>query len=573
MDRILRLAVTLGLIALLSGLFAMPAAARPLTAAQTCHASARADESFRDLQAAPQRWVCSDSDYDIGPDSLFLRFRLPDARPDALGMTARSFVTHASKYSAITLMVVDARGTMRSERHGPDTARHLIAGPLMVLALPHTPAPPRLVAVRIDGPWSKTIASEARLDSAAEGTGWGMDVVIAMAAIGGMLLVPLLLNFGFYVVLRRSFVLWHIMMVGLLLVVTVLGTGFIHAALDLDAATEIAINSVCFGGVAGSGLMFLLTFLEDEALSPLLRRVYKVAAPLIVAGGVFTALPFAVLRPVSQLGIYGAITCAIGLIVIGLVDAWRRGSKLVPFLIVGWAPTLLVGAYRIGSYLLPNARPTESVIVFQLALASEVLANSFGIVIRFLELRRERDIAHARATELEGVAGRDALTGLWNRHSIERRFNDLFHLGYRTMAVIDLDHFKRINDRHGHSVGDQVLKVVAAALAEDSESCAIRMGGEEFLLLLRGPGAAERAERCRRALSTRIASAVPGLGHVVTASMGLVEHDLAGKLDIEFAALYSQCDRLLYEAKHLGRNRTMRERLTGFTPDFQARTA
>jgi GGDEF domain-containing protein len=89
----------------------------------------------------------------------------------------------------------------------------------------------------------------------------------------------------------------------------------------------------------------------------------------------------------------------------------------------------------------------------------------------------------------------------------------------------------------------------------------------------RGPGAAERAERCRRALSSRIATAVPGLGHVVTASMGLVEHDLSGHLDVEFAVLYSHCDRLLYEAKRLGRNRTMRERLTGFTPDFQTRMA
>jgi diguanylate cyclase (GGDEF)-like protein len=211
--------------------------------------------------------------------------------------------------------------------------------------------------------------------------------------------------------------------------------------------------------------------------------------------------------------------------------------------------------------------------LFQLALAAEVLCNSLGIVIRFLELRRERDLANARATELEGVAGRDALTGLWNRHSIERRFNDLFRLGYRTMAVIDLDHFKRVNDRHGHAVGDAVLKVVAATLAEDAEACAIRMGGEEFVLLLRGAGSAQRAERCRRALTTRIATAVPGLEHVVTASMGLVEHDLSGRLDVEFAVLYSHCDRLLYEAKRLGRNRTMHERLTGFDPDFLLRTA
>ena len=569
MDWILRKGVLLGLVALLSGLLAAPAAADPVSATETCHAAAAAHESYADVARAPHRWVCSASGYDIRSDSVLLRFRLANsAQP-----RPQSFVTQASPFTAITIAVTDAAGGTRTQRHAAGDARHLAAGPLMVLTLPRTPASPRTVVVRIDQPWSKTIASQARLDSAAEGTGWSLGVVVAMAAIGGMLIVPLLLNAGFYAVLRRPFVLWHIAMVGLLLVQTVIGTGFIHIVVDLDAATEISLSSLCFGAVAASGLMFVVTFLEPDALSPRLRRIMMACTPLVMAGGVFTALPIEALRPWSALGIYCAVSLAICLIVISLANAWKRGSKLVSFFLIGWAPTLMVGAYRVGSYLLPDARPTESVVVFQLALACEVLGNSLGIVIRFLDLRRERDLATARATELEDVAGRDALTGLWNRHSIERRFNDLFRLGYRTMAVIDLDHFKRINDRHGHAAGDQVLQAVALALEEDGESCAIRMGGEEFLLMLRGTGAADRAERCRRALSTRIATAVPGLGDLVTASMGLVEHDLAGKLDVEFTALYSHCDRLLYEAKRLGRNRTMRERLTRFEPDQQVRTA
>ncbi|WP_298189834.1 diguanylate cyclase [Novosphingobium sp.] len=569
MDWIWRRFVLFGLVALLSGLFGMTAAAAPIAASQTCHASGSGGERLGDLDRAPQRWICSDATYDVGPESLFLRFRLGDpAQP-----RAQSFVTHASPFAAITIRVTDADGAQTTARYTGEAARHLVAGPMMVLPLPQTVAPPREVAVRIDKPWNKTIGSEARLDSEPEGSGWDMAVVVTMAAICGMLVVPLLLNFGFYIVLRREFVLWHIVMVGLMLVQSVFGTGFIHILANPDAATEISINSLCFGAVAVSGLMFVVTFLEPDALPPALRRLFFACTPLVMAGGVFTALQFDVLRPFSALGIYSAILLAICLIVCGLAAAWHRGSKLVVFLMVGWAPTLLVGGYRIGCYLLPGTRPTESVVLFQLALAAEVLANSLGIVIRFLELRRERDLANARATELEGVAGRDALTGLWNRHSIERRFNDLFHLGYRTMAVIDLDHFKRINDRHGHAVGDSVLKVVAATLAEDAEACAIRMGGEEFLLLLRGAGSAERAERCRRALSARITAAIPGLEHVVTASMGVVEHDLSGTLDVEFAVLYSHCDRLLYEAKRLGRNRTMRERLTGFTPELQARTA
>ncbi len=569
MDWIWRRVVLFGLVALLSGLFGMPAAAAPIAASQTCHASAAAGERLADLDHAPQRWICTSSGYNVASDSLFLRFRLSDPAQ----APARSFVTHASPFAAITIWVVDEAGGSRAARYTSASVHHLIDGPMMVMPLPQTPARPRMVVVRIERPWHKTIASDARLDSAPEGTGWPMSVTVAMAVICGMLIVPLLLNVGFYIVLRREFVLWHIAMVGLMLVQTVMATGFVHIGADPDGATEISINSLCFGAVAASGLMFLVTFLEPDALSPRLRKLLVACAPVVMAGSVFTALQFEVLRPWSALGVNLAVSLAIALIVIGLINAWRHGSKLVVFLAVGWSPTLLVGAYRIGCYLLTNARPTESVVLFQLALAAEVLANSLGIVIRFLELRRERDLAHARAIELEGVAGRDALTGLWNRHSIERRFNDLFRLGYRTMAVIDLDHFKRINDRHGHAVGDSVLKVVAATLAEDPEACAIRMGGEEFLMLLRGPGSAERAERCRRALSTRIAAAVPGLGHVVTASMGLVEHDLAGTLDVEFAVLYSHCDRLLYEAKRLGRNRTMRERLTGFTPELQARRA
>jgi len=63
-----------------------------------------------------------------------------------------------------------------------------------------------------------------------------------------------------------------IVIVGLLLVQTVIGTGFIHIVMNLDAATEIAVGSICFGAVAASGLIFVFTFLELEALLPRSRR-------------------------------------------------------------------------------------------------------------------------------------------------------------------------------------------------------------------------------------------------------------------------------------------------------------
>jgi len=269
---------------------------------------------------------------------------------------------------------------------------------------------------------------------------------------------------------------------------------------------------------------------------------------------------------------YANMAFAIAMLVAALIDASRRHSRAVYFLIVGLTPILAVAVYRIASYFLPMARPTESVVPFELALAAYVLIMSLGIIFRFVDLRVERDRATARAMELENVAGHDPLTGLWNRRSIEHQFEELYVMGFRTIAVLDLDHFKSINDQYGHGVGDTVLKVAASALSSDADTRAVRMGGEEFLLLLRGADAADRAEHCRRAISARVATGVPGLDRILTASMGLVEHDHRGPyghgaFNVEFAALCAQCDRLLYEAKRLGRNRTMREKFTSFSGD------
>ncbi|MGE3689978.1 MAG: GGDEF domain-containing protein [Novosphingobium sp.] len=121
-----------------------------------------------------------------------------------------------------------------------------------------------------------------------------------------------------------------------------------------------------------------------------------------------------------------------------------------------------------------------------------------------------------------------------------------------------------MNDSFGHVTGDKVLKAVAEVLSPDKDALAARLGGEEFLILLRGKGAAARAEHLRELLPARIAATVPGLDRLVTASMGLVEMPPGGCMRCDFTTLFAHCDRLLYEAKNTGRNRTMRERMQQF---------
>lgn len=552
------------LFAMFVGMMPMNVAARPVAVAETCHAAADIRESYAELARQPSRWRCDQGGYRIDTEVTFLRFLL---RPGHGEVLPASLVTNVEVMERMDLMVLDRDGTTRQASLPPEMAHRIGAGPLMAFALP--PVKPDSVAIvaRIVRPWTKTSASEARLDSEREGTGWSLGEVVAMAAICGMLFVPLLMSGGFYAVLPQRYVLWHMVLISVMLAQALANTGFIYLIFDVSIIVEGTLPPISYGLLGASMLMFAESFLEPECVARPVRIGLHLCAVTVFAAGITAALPFMALRSWGTFFIYDAMGLTLVMLVITLVHALRRGSRLVWYQIFGWTPIILVGLYRIARYVVPAAHPTDAIVHYELALSAEAIISSIGILSRLVVLRRERDSATALAQELEGVAGRDPLTGLWNRRSIEQRFADLFDKGFRTMAVLDLDHFKLVNDQFGHGVGDEVLKAASTALAADVDTRAVRIGGEEFLLLLRGPDAAERAERCRRAITTRVASGVPGLDRFITASMGLVEQDPRGALRADFVTLYAHCDRLLYEAKRLGRNRTMRERLTSFSAE------
>jgi diguanylate cyclase (GGDEF)-like protein len=207
------------------------------------------------------------------------------------------------------------------------------------------------------------------------------------------------------------------------------------------------------------------------------------------------------------------------------------------------------------------------------ATGVEVVVISLAIADRFFAIRNERDAALTEARMLEQISTRDSLTGLMNRRAIEARFDELLDQGFDTFALVDLDRFKAINDLHGHQVGDAALIACANAIrsANDRDLIAVRLGGEEFVVLLRGPRSLERAEALRQAIPMRIAQDVPGLELPVTASMGVIMLSQAARHAMQFAEFYARADALMYEAKASGRNRLAYERVTVFSQPPAAR--
>jgi len=189
---------------------------------------------------------------------------------------------------------------------------------------------------------------------------------------------------------------------------------------------------------------------------------------------------------------------------------------------------------------------------------------------------REATRLKARARELDDLVRRDPLTGAYNRRQLEdvlqQAFEDAERLGEPlSIAFIDLDDFKRVNDRYGHLVGDTVLREFTQELTRmlRASDLLARYGGEEFLVVLRRCGA-ERGrqilERILADIATRPLAVVDGAPIHVTFSAGLATHGEEARFD-DAHAMLAAADEALYGAKREGRNQVAMQPRGEMSPD------
>jgi diguanylate cyclase (GGDEF)-like protein len=181
-------------------------------------------------------------------------------------------------------------------------------------------------------------------------------------------------------------------------------------------------------------------------------------------------------------------------------------------------------------------------------------------VARYL---RAGDAEAAALAALADLAQRDPLTGLANRRAFEEALRREVARARRSgaplaVAALDVDHFKRVNDAHGHAAGDAVLAAVAAraAAALRAGDLLARVGGEEFAALLPGAGLAAAVEVAGRVRAAIAGAPVEADGRPVevTASLGCAALEPA---DEDGAALLARADARLYQAKRAGRDRVV----------------
>ncbi|WP_232901958.1 sensor domain-containing diguanylate cyclase [Marinobacter sp. G11] len=405
----------------------------------------------------------------------------------------------------------------------------------------------------------------------------------------GVVVALALYNLFLFAIVRYPTYLWYVL--------TVLSAGLVQLNFngllfqwfwpDLPVVKQY-LTAVMVPLGLSLALVFTMKFLSVRQYS---RGAYRLLQVLLMA------CLFAI-----GYGLLGSYQCAIALIstlaafvtaaawAVGVL-VWRRGQVLAGFYVVAWTPLLiahlLLALAKLG--LIPSNRAIE--VAPQVGVAIEVVVLSLALAYRINLERRRRQEAQEHALDIQREANlmletrvrerteeleqandqlrsmslTDGLTRVANR----RRFDDKLDIEWNramrhdqelSLLMLDIDHFKKVNDSFGHLVGDDCLVSLAATLQGEilrASDLVARYGGEEFAVLLPatdGEGARQVAERMRQAVAGKpVPSGQGGTPVELTISVGVAT--MRPAIGAGSQELVRRADEALYAAKTNGRNR------------------
>jgi len=279
---------------------------------------------------------------------------------------------------------------------------------------------------------------------------------------------------------------------------------------------------------------------QGVAITVFYQWVTPKVTPMMVVATTSAALFY--LRPVTSLGLFTAMMV----------------SALWALPLTQADPALLL-ANQASAIVIPLSACVLSLVMWFKNRETVLLTQSLADANHRLKLKQE---------ELELLALHDGLTGLYNRTEFMRQAGRELKRAARAgqstaFVLVDLDHFKRVNDQWGHPVGDVVLKHVSRLLRQGvrGSDLVARLGGEEFILMLCATDldpAVQLADKLRVMVAGQPAQA-DDLIVPLTVSLGVV--DVPPDPSVQWASIYAAVDAALYRAKTQGRNRVCATRL------------
>ncbi|MDX5332855.1 MAG: diguanylate cyclase [Gammaproteobacteria bacterium] len=515
--------------------------------------------------------------------AVWLRFELVNDDPEALD---RLLVVECSWLDGLTLWVRGPDGDLVRQHFG-DTLPYGERGydhPLPVFRLSLPPGTstlylraeardPLLVPVDLWEP--EAFARQDRWTSFYYGVFYGAIAIMA------------LYNLFLFLFLRDRPYLFYVLYLAAFLVMNLTYNGFTYALVWRDSPEWVNwLHPITIYLFQITGVLFAIHFLGTRLRNPYLHRFLLAFLAVLVLALLGSWLLGGYYAHVS-LSIALVVTYTLTVVVAGLMS-WYRGNRAARFFIIG-SLSSLVGASitaLVVAGVLPYHFATYRAVEFGMMLDVTLLA--MALADRYNIMRQERDRVEAqyrdslaqtkqtleqevaiRTQELrtakeqaENLARTDELTGINNRRAFYDYGMRALEIAHRhrhpvSLLMMDLDHFKEINDSFGHAAGDALLVAVSEIVREAVRGTDIlgRLGGEEFGIVLPHTelGAARDLAEKLRATIARLELRHEGEFLSVTASIGVAECRYDDNLD----TLISRADGALYAAKREGRNRVV----------------
>lgn len=435
-----------------------------------------------------------------------------------------------------------------------ETGRYLHLGAMLEYPLPQHEAPLEAVIVKVSGAANmRGIMLAPKLVSAAKSTRDERNLAAYYGAFAGICIALLIYNLALWRGMRSPFQLAYGAMV-----ITLLGYAFTssggaaYAFPDLVNQDRLRLNYLLLALSAATALIFLRHFMEPHILPRwFVRAAWGQAFLMVLAGAAFALIAPQSIKLLDLAYFIGFMPLPlffIGILWFGL----RKNSRYTIYILIAWSAPVAVAIarnlYGLGlvpySFLLDNGS--------LMAMAFEAMVSSMAIGQRIRSITRDRDHAMAAERLANDLADKDPLTSLLNRRAFVREL--LTAPRDWQLVLVDIDHFKRVNDTLGHASGDDVLVKIATALQAKSPDGAMvaRLGGEEFAIATLAPFDGKGLADPEALLAAVRNAHMPG-GYRITASIGVARRVICEEMD--WKILYRAADMALYRAKAEGRDR------------------
>lgn len=517
---------------------------------ESCTRAATPADTVKSVLSRQQAFVCAETQNQLPPGDYWVKMKLPQLLPgDGRNLVFRT----ASLWDdGFQLWAIHQDGQIEKYQpfHGQSISPMRLGATTIVPLRTHQAPITMLLAKVTNSGAVRGVMLQSQIGTSESAITFEMVMSVFYSGFAGVCIALLVYNIALWRAMREPFLLAYCAMIVATLTYGLFTSGALHYFVSgLSGPDRLRITIPLLAYSASTALIFVRFFFANTEIPAwLVKTTYIQATAMAANATIYAILAPWQIKTLDAIYVYSFTPVPI-IFGIYLWKAWKSKDRFLGYFLLGWSGVALSTFLRMlhAFDIVPYHILIENSTLFGMAFEALVSSLAIGYRVRLLAKARDRaEIAEAHAM---AIADTDPLTGLLNRRAFLRAL--LERHSHWTLVLLDVDHFKRVNDSLGHAGGDEALALISQTLQQVAPQGALvaRLGGEEFAIAYRGNLLLLEPED----LLASVRQINLPQGYRITASIGIANRIVTSEDD--WKILYRAADMALYRAKTGGRDR------------------